>query len=127
MKKPVQLWVLLAITGLEALALTAAGFFYVIETITGHVRYLPTMIALTVMIFGCAAWVSATAKGLSQTKAWARSSNVFIQTALLAIAYYSFQEETARPDIAWALIVPAAISLALMFTKPLTGLFQRDL
>lgn len=127
MKKPLQLWVLLAITALETLALTVAGIFYVFETITGHVRYLPTMIALTVMIFGCAVWVAATTRGLAKTQPWARSSSVFIQTALLAIAYYSFQGETARPDIGWALIVPAAISLALLFTKPLTGMFQREL
>ena len=126
MKKPVQLSILLAITGLEALAISAAGFFYAIETITGHARYLPTMIALTVLIFCFAAWASAAVKGLAASKSWGRSSTVFIQTAMIAVGYYSFQGETARADIGWALIVPALIVLALLFTKPLSENFKRE-
>ena len=126
MKKPVQLKVLLAITGLEALAITAGGFFYAIEAITGHARYLPTMIALTVLIFGFAAWASAAVRGLMNSKSWGRSSTVFIQTAMIAVGYYSFQGETARPDIGWALIVPALVVLALLFTKPLSENFKRE-
>lgn len=126
MKKPIQLLILLAITGLEAIALTAAGFFYAIEAITGHARHLPTLIALTVLIFAFAAWASAAVKGLAALKSWARSSAVFIQTAMLAIGYYSFQGESARPDIAWALIIPALVVLVLLFTKPLSSEFKRE-
>lgn len=126
MKKPVQLLVLLGITGVQTLALYAAAFFYLVEVITGNYKYLPTMLAITVMIFAAAAWASAVFRGLAKTQAWARSSSVFIQTAALAIAYYSFQPPVPRPDIAWALIIPAVIVLALLFTKPLSASFKRE-
>lgn len=118
--------VLLGITGLETLAITAGGFFYLIELITGHSRYVPTMLALTVMIFASAAWCGAAFRGLVKTQPWARSSMVFIQSSMIVIGVYSFQPPVPRPDIAWALIVPAVVVLALLFTKPLSEQFKRE-
>ena len=126
MKKPVQMWLLLAITAAETLAMAVATALYIFEVIAGNTRYLPTMLALIVMMAGGTVWSSFTVRGLNQHKPWSRSSSIFIQTAALAIAYQSAQPPVPRVDIAIALALPAVIVLALLFTKPLSEKFKRE-
>ena len=128
MKKPAQLKVLVAITGAETLAVAVFLTFGLIDILTGQEKSLALSAALDALIAAFVIWGVLITKGLWQLKSWARSSSVFWQTAQLAIAWESFQGgETARPDIAWLLIVPSAIVLALLFTKPLSTLLKREL
>jgi hypothetical protein len=127
MKKPAQLKVLVAITGSETLAVTATLASGIFNLISGTEKSLALAIALDAVIAAFVVWGALITKGLWQLKSWARSSSVFWQTAQLAIAYESFQGETANPVIAWALIIPSLATLTLMFTKPLANLLRRDL
>jgi hypothetical protein len=127
MKKPVQLKVLVAITGLETAAVATALALGVINVVTGQEKNLGMSLALDVLIAAFVVWGVFITKGLWQLKSWAKSSSIFWQTAQLAIAFESFQGANANPAIAWALIIPSVIVLALLFTSPLAKMLRRDL
>ena len=128
MKKPVQLKVLVAITGAETLAVAVTLILGIIDIVTGNEKSLALSAALDGLIAGFVIWGALITKGLWQLKSWARSSSIFWQSAQLAIAWESFQGgETARPDIAWLLIIPSVVVLVLMFTNPLANLLKRNL
>jgi hypothetical protein len=127
MKKPVQLKVLVAITGLETAAVATALALGVIALVLTQEKNLGMGIALDVLIAAFVVWGVFITKGLWQLKSWAKSSSIFWQTAQLAIAFESFQGANANPAIAWALIVPSVIVLALLFTSPLSKMLRRDL
>jgi hypothetical protein len=127
MKKPVQLKVLVAITGLETAAVATALALGVIALVLTQEKNLGMGIALDVLIAAFVVWGVFITKGLWQLKSWAKSSSIFWQTAQLAIAFESFQGANANPAIAWALIVPSVIVLALLFTSPLAKMLRRDL
>jgi hypothetical protein len=128
MKKPVQLKVLVAITGVETLAVAVTLILGIIDIVTGNEKSLALSAALDGLIAGFVIWGALITKGLWQLKSWARSSSIFWQSAQLAIAWESFQGgETARPDIAWLLIIPSVVVLVLMFTNPLANLLKRNL
>jgi hypothetical protein len=128
MKKPVQLKVLVAITGAETLAVAVTLILGIIDIVTGNEKSLALSAALDALIAGFVIWGALITKGLWQLKSWARSSSIFWQSAQLAIAWESFQGgETARPDIAWLLIIPSVVVLVLMFTNPLANLLKRNL
>ena len=127
MKKPVQLKVLVAITGLETLAVAITLAIGLTNIALGQEKSLSLSAALDVLIAGFVVWGFFITKGLWQLKSWAKSSSIFWQTAQLAIAYESFQGANANPAIAWALIVPSVTVLALLFTSPLSQLLRRDL
>jgi hypothetical protein len=127
MKKPVQLKVLVAITGLETAAVATALALGVIALVLTQEKNLGMGIALDVLIAAFVVWGIFITKGLWQLKSWAKSSSIFWQTAQLAIAFESFQGANANPAIAWALIVPSVIVLALLFTSPLAKMLRRDL
>jgi hypothetical protein len=128
MKKPVQLKVLVAITGAETIAVAVTLILGIIDILTGNEKSLALSAALDALIAGFVIWGALITKGLWQLKSWARSSSIFWQSAQLAIAWESFQGgETARPDIAWLLIIPSVVVLVLMFTNPLANLLKRNL
>lgn len=128
MKKPAQLKVLVAITGAETAAVAVFLTLGIIDVITGNEKSLALSAALDALILGFVIWGALITKGLWQLKSWARSSSIFWQSAQLAIAWESFQGgETARPDIAWMLIIPSVVVLVLMFTNPLANLLKRNL
>ena len=127
MKKPPQLVVLVAITGAETLAVAIFLGIGIFNIISGTEKSLAVSASLDALIAAFAIWGALITKGLWQLKSWARSSSIFWQSAQLAIAYESFQGETANPLIGWALIVPSIAVLALMFTNPLANLLKRNL
>ena len=127
MKKPAQLKVVVAITGAETLAVAATLAIGIFNLFAGTEKSLALAVALNALIAAFVVWGALITKGLWQVKSWARSSSIFWQTAQLAIAYESFQGETANPTIAWALIVPSLAALTLLFTNPVAKLLKRDL
>lgn len=127
MQKPLQLKVLVALTGLETLAVAITFVLAIINIITGQDKSLSLMAALAGLIFAFVIWGALITKGLWQLKSWARSSSVFWQTAQLAIAYESFQGETANAAIGVALIIPSVVVLYLLFAKPVGPLLRREL
>lgn len=109
--------VLAVILALEALALAGATVFFVIELLVDSSASIASAIALAVIAAIAAVWVGAIVRGLLLGQAWTRAAAIVLQILVIALGIGSVQGPEPRPDLAAALIVPAAIALVLLFTK----------
>lgn len=115
-RRPALLTVLIVVVALEALLVLALAVWLLIDLLTLRPASYPSAVAITVLAFLTAAWVIATVVGLIRRGGWARASTVTIQILQLAVAVGCFQGLYARPDLGWALLVPAVVAgvLAVM-------------
>ncbi len=108
--RPPLLVVLAVIVALEALLVTGLALWLLFELLTQRPQSYTTAVAITVLVALGAVWVIATLVGLLRLHAWARASIVTIQILMIAVAVGSFQGLVARPDVGWALLVPAVVA-----------------
>ena len=108
--RPALLLVLAVIVGLEALLVTGVAVWLLVELLTQRPESYPSAIAITVLGFLAAAWAILTVVGLFRRRSWARASALTIQILQLAVAVGCFQGLFARPDLGWALLVPAVVA-----------------
>ncbi len=114
--RPPLLIVLAVIVALEALLVTGLALWLLFELLTQKPQSYTTAVAITVLVALGAGWVIATLVGLLRLHAWARASIVTIQILMIAVAVGSFQGLVARPDLGWALLVPAVVAGVLALT-----------
>jgi hypothetical protein len=108
--RPALLLVLAVIVGLEALLVTGLAVWLLVEVLTVTPESYASAVAITVLAFLAAAWAIATFVGLLRRRSWARASALTIQILQLAVAVGCFQGLFARPDLGWALLVPAVVA-----------------
>ncbi|WP_426623287.1 hypothetical protein ACPPVW_11660 [Leifsonia sp. McL0607] len=108
--RPPLLIVLAVIIALEALLVTGLALWLLFELLTTTPQSYTTAIAITLLVAIGAVWVIVTFVGILRLHAWARASTVTIQILMIAVAVGSFQGLVARPDIGWALLVPAVVA-----------------
>ena len=116
-EKPLSLRVVAALVGLEGLFVLGLAASMLVGLLTGEARSLVTLIALLVLVAAAGAWVVSVALGLSKGKRWARSGALFWQLVQLAVATGSFTGQFGNAGIGWALILPSAAVLVLLFQK----------
>lgn len=116
-KRPLTLNLVIAIVGLEALVVAGLALITISQIVLGQSRSISTALALGAVIAGAAALVILIVIGLIRGKRWARSAALFWQLVQLSIALGSFTGETPNALIGWALIVPSALVLILLFQK----------
>jgi hypothetical protein len=126
-KKPIGLTVVLAIIGLEQLVVLYLLSSYVLATLAGQVKSLPTMLALAALGLIVAIWLAYVVKALYDGRRWARSGAIFWQLVQLAIAWGSFTGQFANAAIGIGLIVPSVTVIALLFTKPVFNATQGEI
>lgn len=114
--RPPALLALAVILFLEAALVTALAVWLLIDLLTLTPEYLTTAIAIFVLTALAAVWVIVTAAGILRRRAWARASTVTIQILQIAVAVGCFQGLVARPDLGWALLVPALVAGVLALT-----------
>lgn len=125
-KKPLGLKVVLALIGLEQMVVLYLLSGYVLATLAGQVKSLPTMLALAALGLIVAIWLAYVVKALYDGRRWARSGAIFWQLVQLAIAWGSFTGQFASPAIGFALIIPSITVIALLFTKPVFAATQGE-
>ncbi|WP_431220487.1 hypothetical protein [Leifsonia xyli] len=123
--RPALLLVLAVIVGLEALLVTGAAVWLLVELLTVRPASYPSAVAITVLAFLAAAWAIATTVGLARRRGWARASALSIQILQLAVAVGCFQGLFARPDLGWALLVPAVVAGVLAVAPPVVRATSR--
>jgi hypothetical protein len=69
--------------------------------------------ALLLLAVLAAVWILFTAISTLRLKSWVRASAVTWQVLQIAVAIGSFQGLYARPDLGWALLVPALAGIGL--------------
>ena len=114
----VVLWLLvLAECGL----MVVATVYLVFELMVATPSSFASAIALTVLTALAAVFLAIVSVNLLRGQAWVRGAIVTWQVLQIAVAVGCFQglfDPVARPDLGWALLLPAIVVLVLLFTKP---------
>lgn len=108
--RPPLLIALAVILTLEALLVTGLAVWLLVELLTTTPQSYTTAVAITILVALGAAWLIVTLVGILRLHAWARASTVTIQILMIAVAVGSFEGLVARPDVGWALLVPAVVA-----------------
>jgi len=124
--RPPLLTVLTVILALEALLVVAVAVWLLVDLLTVRPVSYPSAVAITVLAFLAAAWVILTVIGLLRRRSWSRASALTIQILQLAVAVGCFQGLYARPDVGWALLVPAVAAGVLAVTPSVVRATARD-
>jgi hypothetical protein len=125
--RPIGLKAILAVLAIELLVLIAIVITYVVATLSGEVKSLPTMLALTTLGLILAAWLVFVIKALWEGRRWARNGAIFWQLVQLAVAWGSFTGEFANAAIGVGLIVPSIFVIALLFEKSVFAATQGEI
>lgn len=112
-RRPPLLVALVVLLALEALLVAGAAVWLLVELLTVTPESFTTAVAILVLVVIAAIWVVATAIGALRAQNWSRASAVTIQILQIAVAVGSFQGLYARPDLGWALLVPALVGIVL--------------
>ncbi|GAA4060775.1 hypothetical protein [Agromyces indicus] len=110
----------------EAAALAAMVAWLVIDLLVLQPSSFATAIALIVITALAAAWVAAIAVASVRRAPWARAGAIVWQVLQLSIAVGAFQGLFARPDIGWALLIPAVTVVGLLLWPPVRAAYARD-
>ena len=109
----------------ECALMVAASSYLVVELLIDTPASLPSAIALTVLTVIAAVWVGFIAVHILRGSPWVRGATVTWQVLQIAVAIGCFQGLFARPDIGWALLLPAVVALVLLFTPPVVAATAR--
>ncbi|PYY50018.1 hypothetical protein [Curtobacterium sp. MCBD17_023] len=126
-RRPAALLVLVAVVGLEFLAMAAVTVFLLVELLTTPAEGIASGIALLVLAVLATVWLGAMVAGLRRGRAWVRSGVVVWQVLQGALAIGAFQGESRVASVGWALLIPALLGITLVLSRPVTtALVRRD-
>ncbi|WP_158862833.1 hypothetical protein [Leifsonia sp. AG29] len=125
-RRPLAVIVLAVILGLEAALVAGLAVWVGVELLTQRPDSYASAVAILVIAVLAAVWVVATLVAVLALRSWARASTVTIQILQLAIAVGCFQGLYARPDVGWALLVPAVVAGALALSPPVVRATSRN-
>jgi hypothetical protein len=125
--RPAGLKLTLAILSLEFTVLVGLVITYVVATLAGEVKSLPTMLALAGLGVILAAWLGFTIGALYLGRRWARNSAIFWQLMQLTVAWGSFTGQFANAAIGVGLILPSITVIVLLFTRAVFDATQGEI
>lgn len=125
-RRPALLIALAVILGAECALLVAATLWLVFELIVDVPASLASALALTVLTAIAAGWLAILTVNTLRGAPWVRGGIVVWQVLQIAVAIGCFQGFFARPDIGWALLIPAIAALVLLFTRPVLAATARS-
>ncbi|WP_198668714.1 hypothetical protein [Homoserinimonas sp. OAct 916] len=105
---------LVALLFAEALLMLTVLGWLLVELVTERPVSYPAALGLIVVVGIAAVWVTAIAVNAIKRKGWVRAAAFTWQILQFAVAVGSFQGAGARPDIGWALLVPAVAVIVLL-------------
>ncbi|MFF1571863.1 hypothetical protein ACFVWR_03890 [Leifsonia sp. NPDC058292] len=111
--RPPLLIALAVVLFLESALVVSLTVWLLIDLLTVTPQSFASAIAIFVLVAIAAAWVVGTSIAVLRGQSWSRASAVTIQILQIAIAVGSFQGIFARPDLGWALLVPAVVGVIL--------------
>ena len=123
-KHPVVI-VLAGLVFAECALIATATIYLVVEILVATPASSASAIALTVLTAIAAVWLALIAVNILRGRAWVRGATVVWQVLQIAVAIGCFQGLFARPDIGWALLIPAIVALVLVFTPPVVAATAR--
>jgi hypothetical protein len=115
-RKPALLYVLAALTLLEAVGVAVVAIYLVVEIVAAPTASYGSAIALAVVVAIAAIALALLARGTVNGRPWIRGATVCVAVLQLLIAYSIVI--TKEPALGWVLAVPAVALLVLVFTPP---------
>jgi len=110
---------------LEAAAVVGVAIWLVVDLFSLQPSSYATAIALIVLVVIGAIWIGATAVASFARAPWSRAAAIVWQVLQLSIAVGAFQGFFARPDLGWALMVPAITIIGLLLWTPVRIAYAR--
>ncbi len=124
--RPPLLIALAVLLFLEALGAIALVVWLVVELLAARPESYASGVALLVLAVLAAVWIAFTAVSTLRLKSWVRASAVTWQVLQIAVAIGSFQGLYARPDLGWALLVPALAGIGLALSPSVVRATTRN-
>lgn len=115
--RSVSLLVLTLLLWAEALLLGAVAVYLVVELVTQTPASYASAVMILLLVLIAAAWVGWVAISTWRCRPWVRGGIVVWQFMQISVGVGSLQGIFARPDVGWALIIPALVALMLLFTR----------
>ncbi len=125
-RRPGLLIALAVILGAECALLAVATAWLVFELIVDVPASLASALALTALTALATVWLAILTVNTLRGAPWVRGGIVVWQVLQIAVAIGCFQGYFARPDIGWALLIPAILALVLLFTRPVLAATARS-
>lgn len=124
-RRPRALIALAIVLFLEAAVLAVVAGTLVYDLIAEVPTSYASAIGILILVIAAAAWLVLIGIGALRARPWVRAAALTWQVLQLAVAIGSFQGVFARADIAWFLLVPAVIAIALLFARSVMSAMRR--
>lgn len=124
-RRPVLLVLLAVIVGAEALVMAGVVLWLVVELLTERPASYETAMAILVLAAIAAVFLAFVAVHTLRAKPWTRAATLVWQLLQIVIAIGCFQGLVASPEVGWYLLVPAVLSLVLLFTPTVVAATRR--
>jgi hypothetical protein len=124
--RPPLLIALAVLLFLEAALVIALTVWLLVDLLTETPQSFASAVAIFVLVALAAVWVTGTAIAALRGRSWSRASAVTIQILQIAVAVGSFQGIFARPDLGWALLVPALVGVVLALSPQVVRATTRN-
>lgn len=111
--RPALLIALAALLFVEGAGAVVLVVWLLIDVLTVTPESYASAVAIVVLAALAAVWVTFTAVATLRARSWVRASVVTWQILQIAVAIGCFQGLYARPDLGWALLVPALVGIGL--------------
>lgn len=116
----------IAILTLESSALIVVTLWSLLAILQGNTFSLTSSLFLLGLLAAAALWAGNITYGLLKRKRWSHTAAMVLQLLIASIATASFSGEFASPVIGWSLLIPAALSFYLLFSKSVRVEFGKD-
>lgn len=123
---PAQLRVAILVVAGQSLLLLALGLWGTQQMLSGNISSIETGVTLFGIIAAMVIWSTNIALGLLRLKTWSRTAAVVLQLIFISVGVASFGGEFGNFWIGVLLLVPASVTLFLLFGRPIGQLFSRD-
>lgn len=124
-RRPPLLIALSVLLWAESALLVGVAGWLLIELLTTRASSFASGLAVLVLAVVAAVWLSITAFNTLRGRSWVRGAAVTWQVLQIAVAIGLFQGADARPGVAWALLIPALIGIALVLSPQVVAATAR--
>jgi hypothetical protein len=117
---------LASILFLEGLLISGVALWLFIALFTENPTSYTNALAILVLVTIAAIWVLAIAVNTIRGRPWVRAAAITWQILQIAVAIGFFQGIFPRPDVGWALLLPAIAVIILLFVPSVVATTKRN-
>lgn len=124
-RRSAQLLALAVLVFAECALMVVATAYLIIELLVDVPLSYGSAVAILILTAIAAVFLAVLGVHILRGSPWVRGAAMVWQVLQIAVGVGFLQGEFARVDVGWALIVPAAAVIVLLFTKPVIAATAR--